>query len=117
MNDYPIATSIPKTAHALRPMRIDRDESPIHYEATTFPADAYKGCELQIRRMECFGMLTKRDGALQGRWFLDVLDADGDILDTLEVNAKGALYMRRTLFARRESTALRDAFDNLAATA
>ena len=115
MSEYPIAASLPKTAHALRPMRIDRDESPAHYEATTFPRDPYKGCELQIRRMECFGMLTKRDGALQGSWFLDVLDVQGDILDTLEVNASGVKYMRRTMFFKREDTALRDAFDKLAA--
>jgi hypothetical protein len=115
--DYPIASSLPKTAHALRPMRIDRDESPVHYEATTFPRGAYKGCELQIRRMECFGMLTKRDGPLRGSWFLDVLDEQSDILDTLEVSQSGVKYMRRTLFMKREDTTLRDAFDALAAAA
>lgn len=115
MGDFPIAASLPKTAHALRPMRIDRNEDPVHYEATTFPRDPYKGCALQIRRMECFGHLTRRDGPLQGAWFLDVLDADGDILDTLEVNACGVKYMRRTLYMTREDTALRDAFDSLAA--
>lgn len=115
MSDFPIAASLPKTAHALRPMRIDRDESPVHYESTTFPRGAFQGCELQIRRMECFGMLTKRDGSLQGTWFIDVLDAEGDILETLEVNARGVKNMRRTLFMEREDTALRDAFDNLAA--
>lgn len=105
---FPLAASLPKTAHALRPMRIDRDESPVHYEATTFPRDAYRGCELQIRRMECFGMLTKRDGPLQGKWFLDVLDADSDILDTLEVNAQGVKYMRRTLFMKRADRSRND---------
>lgn len=117
MNEYPIAASIPETAHALRPMRIDRNESPIHYEATTFKDGGYRGCEMTIRRMECFGHLTRRDGPLQGRWFLDVLDEDGDILDTLEVNARGVAYMRRVLYFRREDTALRDAFDSLAAAA
>ena len=115
--EFPIASSLPKAAHALRPMRIDRDENPVHYEATTFPSGSYKGCELQIRRMECFGMLTKRDGPLQGSWFLDVLDEQGDILDTLEVDSRGVKYMRRTLFMKREDTALRDAFDRLAAAA
>jgi len=116
-SEYPIAASLPKTAHALRPMRIDRDEDPVHYEATTFPRDPYKGCELVIRRMECFGMLTKRAGPLQGAWFLDVLDVEADILDTLEVNAEGVKYMRRVLFMKREDKALRDAFDKLAAAA
>lgn len=100
---YPIASSLPKTAHALRPMRIDRHENPIHYEATTFPRGPYSGCELLVRRMECFGMLTKRDGSLQGSWFLDVLDEEGDILDTLEVSGNGVKYMRRTLYFKREN--------------
>lgn len=112
--DYPISRSLQRTAHALRPMRIHGTE-PIHYEATTYLDNPYRGCETQIRRMECFGMLTRRDGQLQGNWFLDVLDVDGDILDTLEVNSVGVKYMRRTLRMRRESTALLEAFDQLAA--
>lgn len=103
VTDHPIASGLPKTAYALRPMRIGRDENPIHYEATTFPQDPYKGCALQIRRMECFSMLAKRDGPLKGTWFLDVLDEQGDILDTLEViDQRGVKYMRRTLFMKRE---------------
>jgi hypothetical protein len=105
MPDHPIAASLPPNAHALRPMRIDRNENPVHYPATTFPGRAFAGCELQIRRMECFSMLTKRDGPLQGSWFLDVLDEQGDILDTLEVNSKGVKYLRRTLFMKREDAA------------
>jgi hypothetical protein len=43
--------------------------------------------------MECFGILTRRQhGPLRGSWFLNVLDADGDILDTLEVNDNEARY-------------------------
>lgn len=114
--DYPIAAGLPKTAHALRPMRIDRNENPVHYEGTTFPKDPRAGCELQIRRMEAFGMLTKPTGQLRGSWFLDVLDEQGDIIDTLEVNSAGVKYMRRTLYMKREDTALREAFDKLAAT-
>jgi hypothetical protein len=95
-------------------MRIDRNEQAIHYTATTFPNNPYGGCELTIRRMECFGMLTKREGPLQGTWFLDILDAEGDILDTLEVNQKGVKYLRRKLRFRREDSTLQDAFDNLA---
>lgn len=105
MLNYPIATSVPKTAHALRPMRIGRDEHPVHYTATTFPKNPYSGCEVTIRRMECFGYLKRCDGPLQGEWFLDVLDADGDILDTLEVNRRGVEYLRRVLRFRREDMA------------
>lgn len=113
-SEHPIAGSISKDAHALRPMRIGRDEIPIHYEATTFPKDPYVGCELLIRRMEVFGMLARRDGRLKGAWFLDVLDSDGDILDTLEVNGAGVKYMRRTLRMKRESSVLQESFDSLA---
>lgn len=115
---FPIAASLPRTAHALRPMRIARNDEAIHYEATTFTRDPYQGCELQIRRMECFGMLTKREhGPLQGTWFLDVLDEQGDILDTLEVNAQGVKYMRRTIGVKREDTSLLKRLDALAAQA
>lgn len=101
MSDFQIAASIP-TAHAWRPMRIDRDENAVHYTASTFSPNPYSGCELLVRRMECFGYLAKRDGQLQGTWFLDVLDVDGDILDTLEVNKRGVVYLRRMLRFRRE---------------
>lgn len=118
MSDFPIAASVPKTAHALRPMRIDRDENPIHYTGTTFPKNPYAGCEITIRRMECFGHLMPREpGPLKGNLFVDILDADGDILDTLAVTREGFEYMRRVLRFRRESTELQDAFDQLAAEA
>lgn len=116
MSNYPITDSLPRAARALRPMRIDRNEDPVHYEATTFRDDPYAGCALQIRRMEAFGMLIRREvGPLQGSWFLDVLDEQGDILDTLEVNARGVQYMRRTLYMLREETAHRKAMAALAA--
>ena len=95
--------------------RDSAERQALGYRALTLEDVAYfaeqytrvcSGCELQIRRMECFSMLTKRDdGPLQGAWFLDVLDEQGDILDTLEVNAKGVKYMRRTLFMGREGVA------------
>lgn len=115
---FQIAASLPRTAYALRPMRIDRRDDAIHYEAITFPRDPFQGCELQIRRMEAFGMLTKREqGPLQGTWFLDVLDEQGDILDTLEVNAQGVKYMRRTIGVKRQDASLLRKFDALAAQA
>lgn len=102
MSEYPIAASIPAAAHALRPMRIDKRDHPIHYTATTFPRGAYAGCELTIRRMECFGMLVPQSSQLEGSRFVDVLDAEGDILDTIGVTQKGFEYMRRVLGVRRE---------------
>lgn len=50
-SEYPIAASLPRAAFALRPMRIDRDETAIHFTATTFPADPYAGCEITIRHL------------------------------------------------------------------
>ena len=112
---YPLSAGLSPAAHALRPMRIDRAGDAVHYEAVSYVGESRKGCELQIRRMECFGMLTKREGQLQGSWFLDVLDAGGEILDTLEVSSSGVKYMRRTLRMRRERPALLDASDQSAA--
>ena len=95
---FPIAASLPLTACALRPMHIDAQEQATHYAASTFSPSPYKGCEMIVRRMECFGLVTKpADGSLQGTWFLDVLDAQGDILDTLEVSARGVSYLRRVI--------------------
>ncbi len=103
MSDFQIAASVPKTAHALRPMRIDRDENPVHYTATTFPQNPYSGCEITIRRMESFGfVLPQEPGNLRGNLFVDLLDSEGDIIDTLAVTRDGFEYLRRALRFRRE---------------
>lgn len=100
-NEYPIAASTPASAVALRPMRIGRDEHPIHYTAAEF-LRGRAGVELTLRRMECFGMLIHQPGQLEGTRFVDVLDAQGDILNTIGVTRRGFEYMRRTLRFRRE---------------
>ena len=92
---YPISAGLSPAAHALRPMRIDREGDAVHYEAVSYVGESRKGCELQIRRMECFGMLTKREGQLQGNWFLDVLDAGGagySVVQPLADGSLGVLY-------------------------
>jgi len=65
--------------------------------------------------MECFGMLIVQTGRLEGSRFVDVLDSEGDILDTIGVTQRGFEYMRRVLRFTRESSELQDAFDALAA--
>lgn len=101
---FPIAASMAPQAHALRPMRIGANDEAVHYEARTFGPSPFGGCELIVRRMECFGLIAKpADGALQGEWFLDVLDAQGDILDTYEVRPGGVAHMRRVLGLKAES--------------
>ncbi len=105
VKDFPIAASVPKAAHALRPMRIGRDEVAIHYTATSF-VDPYRGCEITLRRMESCGLLEPRtDGPLRGSRFVDVLDEDGDILDTIGVTRHGFEYLRSKLRFRREAVA------------
>jgi len=42
------------------------------------------------------------DGPLEGERFVDVLDAQGDILTTLEITRKGFEYLRRTLRVVRD---------------
>lgn len=104
-SDFPITAAVPKSAHALRPMRIDRDEVPIHYTATSF-VEPYKGCEMTLRRMEAFGMLEPRSpGQLKGTRFVDVLDEIGDIIDTIGVTRRGFEYLRDKLKFRREAVA------------
>jgi len=100
--DFPICASVPERARALRPMRIDRHEKPIHYTATTF-VRPFEGLEITLRRMEAFGMLVAQTGKqLEGTRFVDILDADEDIIDTIGVTQRGFEYMRRVLRFRRE---------------
>ena len=96
-----ISESVPKEAAALRPWRM-KDERAVHFTACYF-AKLYHGCELTVRRMDAFGMVgAPHDGPLVGERFVDVLDAQGDILTTFEINRKGFEYLRRTLRVVRE---------------
>lgn len=98
---WEISKHVPREAAALRPWRI-KDERPVHFTAAFFQ-DPFAGCELTIRRMDCFGMVTEpHDGSLAGERFVDVLDAQGDILTTFEINRKGFEYLRRKLRTVRE---------------
>lgn len=98
---WAISESVPKEAAALRPWRM-KNEQAVHFTAVYFE-QPYKGCELTIRRMDAFGMVAEpHDGPLSGERFVDVLDAQGDILTTFEINRKGFEYLRRTLRVTRE---------------
>lgn len=117
LNPYPISAVLPKSAHALRPLKILKSGDGRHYTAHTFPKGGYEGCELTLRRCEAFGYLVPQPGSLVGDLFIDVLDIEGDILNTIGLTARGWNYLRRVLKFRRESTELAEAFDTLAATA
>lgn len=86
-------------AVALRPVRLDvKRDTIIFYEATTFPRNPWAGCELYLRRCRAFGFLENDDARL----LIDVLNADGDIVQDFPVNRKGFEYLRRTLKFKRE---------------
>ena len=87
------------TAHALRPVRIVREELR-NFTGTTFPRNPYEGCELIFRRMEVFGMIEVNRNADQ---WVDVLDVNGDIIREVPVTPRGFKYLRRVLGSRLEA--------------
>lgn len=89
-------------AHALRPVRVVKNV-PVHYSATTFPNNPRAGCELILRRMGCFGHLAGVAGDKLNDLWVDVLDAQGDILQEWPITRKGIEYLRRTLRFVREA--------------
>lgn len=103
MDDFAVIDKLlSPEAHALRPVRVVKDVA-IHYTATTFPNGPRAGCELYLRRMGCFGHLAGVPGdKLEDLW-VDVLDAQGDILQEWPINRKGMEYLRRTFRFVRES--------------
>lgn len=101
-SEYPVAASIPRTAHALRPVRIVKGVA-VHYTGTTFPQDPYAGCELMMCRCECFGHVwSLPEGESLPDLFIDVLDAQGDILMEVPISRKGFEYLRSKLRFVRE---------------
>lgn len=89
-------------AHALRPVRVVKD-APVHYSATTFPQGPRSGCELYLRRMASFGYLAGTPADKPEDLWVDVLDANGDILQEWPINRKGMEYLRRTFRFVREA--------------
>lgn len=88
-----------RDAVALRPVRMNRKRNTFtYYEGTTFPRDPFGGCSLYLRRCDAFGYLVRDEGDL----LIDVLNADGDIVQDFPVSRKGFEYLRRSLKFRRE---------------
>ena len=101
---YRVSKSIPTAAFALRPMRFNEDDTPVHFSAVTFEPDAYKGIEQFIRIMDTFGMIAPEENdGLRGMRYVDVMDANYNILQTLPVTAKGFEHMLKKLKAVRDS--------------
>jgi hypothetical protein len=86
-------------AVALRPVRMDKKRDTfILYEGTTFPRNPWAGCELYLRRCRAFGFLVSDERDL----LIDVLDADGDIIQDYPISRQGFEYLRRTLKFKRD---------------
>lgn len=98
---YPVSSAIPLETNALRPVRIFKEES-IHYTGTTFPGGPYQWCEKTLRRCDAFGYLFKTEAPLPDL-FIDLLDKDGDILDSIGATTRGFEYLRRVLRFQRET--------------
>lgn len=90
-----IAKILKPEAFALRPVRVIGDGFR-YYEATTFPQDPWKGCELYLRRLAFFGHL-REDGKEGQEIVIDVLDANGDIIQDFPVTREGFRLLRRWL--------------------
>ncbi len=101
MSGRGISEAVPQEAAALRPWRIKADHA-VHFTAAWF-VEPYSGCEITIRRMDAFGMvLAPHEGPYVGDTLVDVLDKNGDIIQTFEVTKKGFEYLRQKLKAKRE---------------
>lgn len=87
-------------AHALRPVRIVQGNA-VHYTATTFPNGPRAGCSQMLRMAEVTGGLGRVGEELQDFW-VDVLDANGDILQEWPANKRCFDYLRRKLRCVRE---------------
>lgn len=81
-------------AHALRPVRaISGSNCFRFYEATTFPPNPFAGCHIWLRRCQAVGFLTEDAGNI----VIDVLDANGDIVQDFPLTRPGLKYLRTKL--------------------
>jgi len=91
-------------AYALRPLRIrPKTDELILYTSTTFEPDPRAGIELLLRRMKVFGMLQGQPAKSPiDDLAVDVLDSEGDILQTFNLTPHGFEYLRAKLKFRVE---------------
>ena len=88
-------------AFALRAFRMDVKRNVfLNFEAVTFPNGPWAGCDVTLRRAAVCGITEESSDSLLG---LDVLDKDGDIVQTLSLSRNAFEYLRRTLKLRREA--------------
>jgi hypothetical protein len=89
---------MPKTAAALRLVRVVGDGFR-NFEAITFPRNPYAGCELYVRRAAVAGVY--RDD-IDSDCLIDVLDAEGDLIETFFASRNAFKYLRTKLACRVE---------------
>jgi len=80
--------AVSNDAHALSLFRALQNGEPRAYSATTFPRDPYQGCERMVRMARAFGYLVAPHADCYG--VLDVLNADGDIVQDYAVTSAAA---------------------------
>lgn len=90
-----------KSAHALRLVRIVREEA-VHFTPVTFKGGAFEGCVTMLRRAQICDDLGFPGDPFGDTW-VDVLDESGDIVQEWPCGAKSFSYLRRKLGAVREA--------------
>ena len=95
--------TVDRRAVALTAFRQLPDGRGRQYTAATFPAHPYQGCEHMIRMARAVGFVT--DSAHGAYVALDVLDADGDLIQTFGIPTSIAFHWwQRKLHWQVEST-------------
>lgn len=84
------------SACVLRPWRI-KDEAPLNFTGAKF-ARGVVAVQLYLKRMDAFGYIIGRD-LRTSDYMVDVLDDEGDILDTFAITKSGFEWCRRKLRA------------------
>lgn len=85
-------------AHALRPVYMDVKANEFkNYEAVTFPNGPAAGCDLYLRQVGVFPKPTEKTP-----YTVDVLDADGDIIDEINLTREAFRYLCRRLKVKRD---------------
>lgn len=86
-------------AHALTAFRVLANGNGRQYSATTFPQNPWQGCERFIRMCRAVGWIPRPGApAEDGYAVLDVIDADGDIIQDFPIrDAKAFQQIKRRL--------------------
>ena len=94
---YPLNT---QKAIALQPIRMDEKRNRfIHYTPITWETRPAANLDMYLRRLKACGHIVE---GKESPLAVDLLDEQGNILDTILINRKGFEYLRRKLKFCRE---------------